>query len=288
MKRKKKGFTLVELLVVISIIALLMALLMPALGAAQRAARIVKCKANLKQIVYGFHLYCLANDTKSLENTGAASAEEPLCMLYVLSPYLGDQKKLKFTATEGNPERDLKSAVALFDCPSTGDPISESHDGFTGGAGSMGSAKKKYRHNAISFPGAYGINNWVGGWVGEFDSRTSIGMEHLRKSYRKTGPDDDSPLFADAMWYGGRPEDTDLWPGEWSNQYYLDTGYSGQGDQMGRFLLNRHGRDTNIGFAGGHVETVFLGDLFGLKWHKEFEKKTVANILAGSNPNNHF
>ena len=44
---KKSGFTLVELLVVISIIAILIALLLPALAKAKSLANSVACKANL-------------------------------------------------------------------------------------------------------------------------------------------------------------------------------------------------------------------------------------------------
>ncbi|MHC4464175.1 MAG: type II secretion system protein [Planctomycetota bacterium] len=46
---KRRGFTLVELLVVIAVIAILMAILMPALQRAKEQAREIACRSNLRQ-----------------------------------------------------------------------------------------------------------------------------------------------------------------------------------------------------------------------------------------------
>ncbi|WCJ61135.1 type II secretion system protein [Fontisphaera persica] len=53
----RQGFTLVELLVVVGIIAVLAALLMPALGAAKRRAVTVRCLNNLRQLQAAWQMY---------------------------------------------------------------------------------------------------------------------------------------------------------------------------------------------------------------------------------------
>ena len=61
---RRPGFSLVELLVVISIIGVLLGLLLPAVQAAREAARGTACAGNLRQLVIALHGYTSANGEK--------------------------------------------------------------------------------------------------------------------------------------------------------------------------------------------------------------------------------
>ena len=66
-----RGFTLLEVLVVVAIIALLTAILIPSLAKARQQAKRVACLSNLKQITIAWHLYLDAHQGTFFQLTNA-------------------------------------------------------------------------------------------------------------------------------------------------------------------------------------------------------------------------
>jgi prepilin-type N-terminal cleavage/methylation domain-containing protein/prepilin-type processing-associated H-X9-DG protein len=73
--RKSRGFTLVELLVVIGIIAILIGILLPSLLRARAASRSVACKSNLRQLVLATTMFAQEHQgfLPKAQNNGSAT-----------------------------------------------------------------------------------------------------------------------------------------------------------------------------------------------------------------------
>ena len=72
--RRHFGFTLVELLVVVAVIAILAALLLPTLSGAKKRAQTTLCVSNLRQLTVAFHNYVDDHNDKIMENHPVVAA----------------------------------------------------------------------------------------------------------------------------------------------------------------------------------------------------------------------
>lgn len=174
MKRKNgtKGFTLVELLVVIGIIALLISILLPSLNRARETANRVKCASNLRQIGQALLLYANENRGAYPRTYYAAGSNCDLSNT-------GYNISNPFNTTSGNVgtnnvpaamflllrTQDITSEV--FTCPSStgekddfggGSNSSQNRSNFTNGSATSTSIAKNLSFSlAVPYPDSTGI-----------------------------------------------------------------------------------------------------------------------------------
>ena len=77
MKKKTKGFTLVEIMIVVAIIGLLIAIALPNFMKARRKSIIRSAQASLRQIEGGYETYLLDGGTNAVDFTDVAAKISP-------------------------------------------------------------------------------------------------------------------------------------------------------------------------------------------------------------------
>lgn len=262
---KKKAFTLIELLVVISIIALLMAVLMPALGKARKQAKNLVCQTNLKQLGTGLIVYVADNDNKTLLSEGGSNF-----WFNQIAPYMGDRNY------ENDPQANLKGAMKVMMCPDCKAPLEEdttvAYNPVTTTKYEQSGVHNWRYHvnsegNATKNEGSYTINTWMGGWISNSIKR---GTEYYQMSYRDAFVQkDDVPAFMDGAWVDAGPMTENTVPTSFTS---LGAPVGANMGGMQRVCLDRHDMAINVVFTDSHVSKVKLADLWTLKWNKEFQK----------------
>ena len=226
-----KGFTLIEILIVMSVIALLVAILIPSLNKSKRYAKTVVCQSNLRQLGVILEMYTDESDGFFFGGAVGSGWDD---WIEILEPYYGIKGKVKL-------------------CPFVKKTIDQ------GAQGIYAAWQDKEGEES----GSYGLNGWVCkiNPSSAFEKDLYWGTPNINNAK-------DVPVFLDCMWMVGWPDNSSI-PPEFDGQ--KPSADTLEEQMKNFCINRHGNGQTNCLFMDWSVRAIGLKQLWTLKWHKEFD-----------------
>ncbi len=246
---KKRGFTLVELLVVIAVIALLLSILMPVLRKAKDGAMRILCGNHIKNLMLGMMMYA---DTHNNKIPYTPESNWPWdCQKSVVTELLksmGTDMSTFPNASLNTAANDVPTQFSTnFYCPSN-------------------SRKARYRESGWNYAPAYRVLGYAFLWKGVYNNGGALPIFHrvngvdVADSSKKWVDRTDMPqaseaeLVVDAELSLQVPNDLIHYPNGNFGTILTNYNATGLADSSSHLITDAKVAGGNIGFADGHVE----------------------------------